>query len=95
MWPLLILQRDSQRHLQAFRLLTTFNLNIYDGYLHKGGHFILLDGRSTLLVRNSVVTVKGIVQPKMKMMSSFTRPQVVPNLYEFLSSHIVCKKNTM
>jgi len=30
--------------------------------------------------------LKGIVHPKMKIMSSFTRPQVVPNLCEFLSS---------
>ncbi len=28
--------------------------------------------------------VKGIVHPKMKILSSFTHPQVVPNLYEFL-----------
>ncbi len=28
----------------------------------------------------------GIVHPKMKILSSFTHPQVVPNLYEFLSS---------
>ncbi len=26
--------------------------------------------------------VKGIVHPKMKILSSFTHPQVVPNLYE-------------
>ncbi len=30
--------------------------------------------------------VKGIVHPKMKILSSFTLPQVVPNLYEFLCS---------
>ncbi len=30
--------------------------------------------------------VKGIVHPKMKMLSSFTHPQVVPNLYECLCS---------
>jgi len=29
-------------------------------------------------------TLKGIVQPKIKILSSFTCPQVVPNLYEFL-----------
>ncbi len=28
--------------------------------------------------------VKGIVHPKMKMLSSFTHPHVAPNLYEFL-----------
>ncbi len=30
--------------------------------------------------------LKGIVHPKMKILSSFTHPQVVPNLYEFLCS---------
>ncbi len=30
--------------------------------------------------------VKGIVHPKMKIVSSFTHPQVVPNLYEWLCS---------
>ncbi len=33
-----------------------------------------------------VYFVKGIVHPKMKILSSFTHPKVVPNLYEFLSS---------
>ncbi len=32
------------------------------------------------------VFLKGIVHPKIKIMSSFTHPQVVPNLYEFLCS---------
>ncbi len=30
--------------------------------------------------------IKGIVHPKMKILSSFTPPQVVPNLYECLCS---------
>ncbi len=30
--------------------------------------------------------LKGIVHPKLKILSSFTHPQVVPNLYEFLCS---------
>jgi len=30
--------------------------------------------------------IKGIVHPKMKILSSFTHPQVVPNLHDFLSS---------
>ncbi len=30
--------------------------------------------------------LKGIVHPKMKILSSFTHPRVVPNLYEFLCS---------
>jgi len=31
-------------------------------------------------------SLKGILHPKMKILSSFTHPQVVSNLYEFLSS---------
>ncbi len=34
--------------------------------------------------KNIKIEVKGIVQPKMKIVSSFTHPHVVPNLYEFL-----------
>ncbi len=30
--------------------------------------------------------LKGTVHPKMKILSSFTHPQVDPNLYEFLCS---------
>ncbi len=30
--------------------------------------------------------LKGIAHPKIKILSSFTHPQVVPNLYEFLCS---------
>ncbi len=30
--------------------------------------------------------LKGIVHPKMEILSSFTHPQEVPNLYEFLCS---------
>ncbi len=38
------------------------------------------------LVAFNDVALKGIVHPKMKILSSFTHPQVVPNLYEFLCS---------
>jgi len=31
-----------------------------------------------------LLVVKGILHPKMKILSSFTHPQVVANLYEFL-----------
>ncbi len=34
----------------------------------------------------SCICLKGIVHPKMKILSAFTHPQVVPNLYEFLCS---------
>jgi len=30
--------------------------------------------------------VKGLVHPKMKILSVFTRPHVVPNLYAFICS---------
>ncbi len=50
-------------------------------------------GRNILLVtfyKNFVgktqLQLKGIVHPKMKILSSFTHPQVVPNLYECLCS---------
>ncbi len=33
-----------------------------------------------------VTDLKGIVHPQMKMLSSFTHPQVDPNLYECLCS---------
>ncbi len=38
------------------------------------------------LLQNPHITLKGIVHPKMKIISSFTHPQVVPNLYECLCS---------
>jgi len=30
--------------------------------------------------------IKGLVHPKMKILSAFTHPQVVPNLYVFICS---------
>ncbi len=36
--------------------------------------------------RNSMTSLKGIVHPWMQILSSFTHPQVVPNLYECLCS---------
>ncbi len=33
-----------------------------------------------------ICEIKGIVHPKMKILSSCTHPQVVSNLYEFLCS---------
>ncbi len=35
---------------------------------------------------NHLCTLKGIVHPKMKTLSSFTCPEVVPNLYECVCS---------
>ncbi len=39
-----------------------------------------------LFLGNGHSILKGTVHPKMKILSSFTHPQVVPNLYEFLCS---------
>ncbi len=46
---------------------------------------------STVLPLLAIATIKaqrlkGIVHPKMKILSSFIHPQVAPNLYEFLCS---------
>ncbi len=41
---------------------------------------------SLLVTLDHKTSLKGIVHPKMKILSSFTHPQVVPNLYEFLCS---------
>jgi len=38
------------------------------------------------LVQLLCCNLKGILHPKMKILLSFTRPQVVANLYEFFSS---------
>ncbi len=40
----------------------------------------------SLQEKKKKTVLKGIVHPKMKILSSFTHPQVVPNLYEFLCS---------
>ncbi len=36
--------------------------------------------------RSDLIFLKGKVHPKKKILSSFTHPQVVPNLYVFLCS---------
>ncbi len=43
-------------------------------------------GRESLKSAAVRGSLKGIVHPKMKILSSFTHPQVVPNLYECLCS---------
>ncbi len=45
-----------------------------------------LKAREILTVKQVLLKLKWIVHPKMKILSSFTHPQVVPNLYEFLCS---------
>ncbi len=56
-------------------------------------YFTLLQCLSSQSVSNALGCIsqkhrklKGIVHPKMKILSSFTHPQVVPNLYECLCS---------
>ncbi len=44
------------------------------------------DHGKTEIEKYASYSLKGIVHPKMKFLSSFTHPQVVPNLYEFLCS---------
>ncbi len=46
----------------------------------------LYDGMVQIYIFLTLLQVKGIVHPKMKILSSFTHPQVVSNLYEFLCS---------
>ncbi len=43
-------------------------------------------GNKTCGETEKCIRFKGIVPPKMKILSSFTHPQVVPNLYEFICS---------
>ncbi len=45
-----------------------------------------VDTEEKKLLNKSIFFLKGIVQTKMEILSSFTHPQVVPNLYEFLCS---------
>ncbi len=52
-------------------------------------HDILIyrDAPELLAISTNIpMWLKGIVHPKMKILSSFIHPQVVPNLYEFLCS---------
>ncbi len=44
------------------------------------------DASTQNALRCNAFLLKGIVHPKMKILSSFTHPQVVPNLYECLCS---------
>ncbi len=52
-----------------------------------------------LPVTLELYVVLGIVYPKLKVLSSFIYPQVVPSLHEFLSlnikDHLKNEKNTM
>ncbi len=59
--------------------------------------FSLLGGHQSVMQQNFLnfwshdraslfLRLKGIVHPKMKILSSFTHPQVVPNLYECVCS---------
>lgn len=41
--------------------------------------------RSMCQTSDSNLLLKGFVHPKLKILSSFTRPHVVPNLYYFVS----------
>jgi len=60
--------------------------------------WVLDVGNGQLKCKNGVnehKQFKGIVHPKMKMLSSLTHPQVVTNLYKFLSSFEHKKKDIL
>ncbi len=48
--------------------------------------------KNTFTDPKGTADIKGIVHPKMKILSLFTHPQVVPNLYECLCSAELLKK---
>ncbi len=55
----------------------------------KNCHKMVFMKRSYVFVLWEVV--KGLVNQKMKILSSFTHPQVVPNLYVFILLWVTCK----
>ncbi len=66
----------------GFRVWSSYFVPFY--YPHT---WIFFQPQALFLKQNTLFTlVKGIVHPKMKILSSFTHPQVVPNLYECLCS---------
>ncbi len=69
-------------NLQIHVVICKFLKGFYFVISHQTVIFILF-GNSTF---NITQHFKGIVHPKMKILSSFTHPQVVSNLYEFLCS---------
>ncbi len=48
--------------------------------------FTTTNNNTIIIVWIILIRLKGIVHPKMKILSSFIHPQVVPNLYECLCS---------
>jgi len=52
--------------------------------MEQANNLVFHMGHFTRMVQ--CVSLKGILHPKMKSLSSFTHPQVVAKLYEFLSS---------
>ncbi len=60
--------------MNLFQLVKAFKKKSLDSNNH---HEYMID---------SICSLKGIVHPKMKILSSFTHPQVVPNLNECLCS---------
>ncbi len=70
-----------EQHLQV-----TSNINTLCRITELPQIYPHLYDRSWRDFKDSEKAFKGIVHPKMKILSSFTHPQVVPNLYECLSS---------
>jgi len=56
--------------------------------------FLFLMATSSMITLH-VTKLKGIVHPKMKILSVFTHPHVVPNLYVFICSAEDIWKNVL
>ncbi len=61
-----------------------FNFKIYTVTVYFNS--VLHSTLPVIMVTHLSKLLKGIIHPKMKILSSFTHPQVVPNLYECLCS---------
>ncbi len=63
----------------------SFHINLTRKFVLKSCFFSLY-WNHYIMLKTEIECFKGIVHPKMKILSSFTHPQVVPNLYEFQCS---------
>ncbi len=72
-------------HRKYLNLLCTKYIDVH--YNNRYGQSRSHDGDQFIKI-----CLKGIVHPKMKILSSFTHPQVVPNLYETYTTLAVIRK---
>ncbi len=75
---LCLVDARGQRRMARFKLM--------ERHSNSNDHSLQTRKANEHLWMHNVLNLKGIVHPKMKILSSFTHPQVVPNLYEFLCS---------